>query len=87
MDVTGRGEGAARLPPHYPPHLLATSDLIEWWCVSEQHLRMAAQLPDRLTVRERGWAYCAGDAPGSEHEWRAHRELTLTDRRSLGLGS
>ena len=87
MNVSGHGEGAAGLPPHYPAHLLATSDLIEWWCVSGHHLRMAAQLPDRLTIRERAWAYCAGDAPESAHEWRSRGDLTLADRRSLGLRS
>ena len=87
MDVTGRGEGAAGLPPRYPAHLLETNDLIEWWCLSAEHLRLAAHLPDRLTIRERAWAYCAGDEPGSEHEWRAHRDLTFEDRRALGLGS
>lgn len=86
MNVSGRGEGAAGLPPRYPAHLLATSDLIEWWCVSEHHLQSASHLRDLLTIRDRAWAYCAGDAPGSAHEWRAHRELTPRDRRSLGLG-
>jgi len=47
---------------------------------------MTAQVPDLLTIRERAWAYCAGDAAESEHEWRAHSDLTLGERRSLGLG-
>ena len=85
--MPGRGEGATGLPPHYPAHLLATSDLIEWWCVSEHHLRSAAQVPDLLTIRERAWAYCAGDAAGSGHEWRAYSDLTLADRHALRLGS
>jgi hypothetical protein len=66
----------------------ATGKLIMFECVAAAH-QPATDRPDKLTVHQNAWAFCAFDARADGHEWHeiAGRDLPTMMRRSgFGLG-
>lgn len=50
---------------------------IAYHCVAAAH-HGGVGGPDRLTIHEGKWAYCAFDALSDGHEWRSDPGLTLS---------
>ncbi|MGH2377464.1 MAG: hypothetical protein ACRDGT_03235 [Candidatus Limnocylindria bacterium] len=53
-------------------------------CVAPAH-QAGEGGPDKLTVHEGQWAYCAFDARSDDHDWHPTEGLTLTMLRSSAL--
>ncbi len=62
---------------------MAKGGLVHFVCIADAHLspeRKSAS--DTLTVVEGRWAYCALDAKGEDHQWRATDGVTIESLRS-----
>ena len=64
------GAGALSDPRRVEWGSVMKASLIAYECVASEH-RPTLSHPDKLTVHEGHWAFCAFDARANDHEWRA----------------
>lgn len=60
-------------------------NVVDFECVAPDHAA-TSQRPDKLTIHERRWAFCAFDALADGHAWKATGGIALPDlMRRAGL--
>lgn len=67
----------------YPSGGKRVDALVAFTCAAPAH-RDAEAGPDKLTVHDGKWAYCAYDARADGHEWKPNDGLTLSMLQHAG---